>query len=153
MMGRPPQLDMRTRFSLFISAIALAIPCLARAQTTRSTPVVSRGDTIAVAALLQDTVALGQVDAVVRSRQREVQFCFEESGLKADPELSGIFAMMLTLDTAGAVARVDPVRGEWSGPDGAAVESCVMERARTWKFPLQLAYAPARHEVTFHFAR
>jgi hypothetical protein len=60
--------------------------------------------------------------------------------------------MMLTLDTTGAVARVDPVRGEWSGPDGAAVETCVMQRARAWRFP-QLALAPARHEVTFHFAR
>ncbi len=142
---------MRIQTLLSIGAFAVAAPSMAHAQTHKA-PDVPR-ETVAVAAMLQDTVALEQVDAVVRSRQREVQFCFEESGLKADPELSGIFAMMLTLDTTGAVARVDPVRGEWSGPDGAAVETCVMQRARAWRFPLQLALAPARHEVTFHFAR
>jgi hypothetical protein len=140
---------------LLFGVFALAAPAMASAQThkTPGVPV----DTVTVASVLRDTVVLEQVDAVVRSRQREVQFCFEESGLKADPELSGIFAMMLTLDTTGAVARVDPVRGEWSGPDGAAVETCVMQRARAWRFPLQpgtlWALAPARHEVTFHFAR
>jgi hypothetical protein len=144
------------RLTLLLSGIlALAAPEIVHAQTHKLPSVVR--DTVVVAAMLQDTVALEQVDAVVRSRQREVQFCFEESGLKADPELSGIFAMMLTLDTTGAVARVDPVRGEWSGPDGAAVETCVMQRARAWRIPLQTgtlwAIAPARHEVTFHFAR
>lgn len=142
---------MRRLTLLLFGVFALVAPAMSHAQTHKS-PTTIR-DTVMVAAMLQDTVALEQVDAVVRSRQREVQFCFEESGLKADPELSGIFAMMLTLDTAGAVARVDPVRGEWSGPDGAAVETCVMQRARAWRFPLELALAPARHEVTFHFAR
>src|SRR5918999_1997345 len=142
---------MRRLKLLFLGVLAFAPPAMAHAQThnTSSAP----RDTVMVAAMLQDTVALEQVDAVVRSRQREVQFCFEESGLKVDPELSGVFAMMLTLDTTGAVARVDAVRGEWSGPDGAAVETCVMQRARAWRFPVQLALAPARHEVTFHFAR
>ena len=142
---------MRRLKPLLFAVLAFAAPAMAHAQTHK-TPSTVR-DTVMVAAMLQDTIALEQVDAVVRSRQREVQFCFEESGLKADPELSGIFTMMLTLDTTGAVARVDPVRGEWSGPDGAAVETCVMQRARAWRFPVQLALAPARHEVTFHFAR
>ena len=142
---------MRIQQLLFIGVFGLGAPVAADAQTHKASSI--RRDTVMVAAMLQDTVALEQVDAVVRSRHREVQFCFEESGLKADPELTGIFAMMLTLDTSGAVARVDPVRGEWSGPEGAAVETCVMDRARAWRFPLQLARAPARHEVTFHFAR
>lgn len=146
---------MRRLTLLFFGVFALAAPAMAHAQTHKSPSAIR--DTVMVAAMLVDTVALEQLDAVVRSRQREVQFCFEESGLKADPDLSGIFAMMLTLDTTGAVARVDPVRGEWSGPDGAAVETCVMQRARAWRFSLQSgalsALAPARHEVTFHFAR
>jgi hypothetical protein len=144
-------MQMRKLKLLLFGALAFAVPALSHAQTHKTST--ARRDTVMVAAMLQDTAALEQVDAVVRSRQREVQFCFEESGLKADPELTGIFAMMLTLDTSGAVARVDPVRGEWSGPDGAAVETCVMQRARAWRFPRQVALAPARHEVTFHFAR
>jgi hypothetical protein len=134
------------------AALAALVPSLGKAQTRRA-PVVTRADTVTVALISEDTVAAGEVDLVVRSRHREVQFCFEESGLKTDPELSGLFAMVLTLDTLGSVSRVDATRREWSGPDGAAVEACVMQRARTWKFPVQLAAAPARHEITFHFAR
>ena len=114
---------------------------------------VTRRDTVALARISDDTAAASRVEHVVRARHREVQFCFEETGLKTDPELSGTFAMVLTLDTLGQVSRVDATRREWSGPDGEAVETCVMERARTWKFPVEVAVAPARHEVTFHFAR
>jgi hypothetical protein len=125
---------------------------MAGAQT-RTTSATRRADTIAVVLAAADTVAAGQVDLVVRGHQREVQFCFEESGLKADPELSGTFGMMLTIDSLGGVSRVDATHHEWTGPDGAAVELCVMERARMWKFPVLVAVASGRHEVTFHFAR
>lgn len=143
---------MLARPLLFAAALAALAPSLSDAQTRRP-PVVTRADTVAVALISRDTVAAGQVELVVRSRHREVQFCFEETGLKTDPELSGVFAMVLTLDTLGVVSQVDATRHEWSGPDGAAVEACVMQRARTWKFPVHLAAPPARHEVTFHFAR
>ena len=143
MLGRP--------ILLAVAFVALTPP-LSDAQTRR-TSAVPRSDTVAMALISNDTAATEQIEVVVRSRHREVQFCFEESGLKTDPELSGIFAMVLTLDTLGGVAQVDATRHEWSGPDGAAVEACVMQRARTWKFPVHLAAPPARHEVTFHFAR
>ena len=143
---------MRRRYLLHAATFALLAPSLGQAQT-RSAPMAPRADTVSVALIAHDSVAAGQVDLAVRARHREVQFCFEESGLKTDPELSGVFAIVLTLDTLGAVSRVDPTHREWSSPDGAAVETCVMERARTWKFPVQIVGAPARHEVTFHFAR
>jgi hypothetical protein len=143
---------MLKRCLLTATALAGLTPALAHAQT-RATPVIPHRDTVAVALVSTDSVAAGQVDLVVRARHREVQFCFEESGLKVDPELSGVFAMILTLDALGSVARVDASRREWSSPDGAAVETCVMDRARTWTFPVQPALAAARHEVTFHFAR
>jgi hypothetical protein len=133
-------------------ALALGAPALGRAQTNGTTPGVHR-DSVVVAGISTDTVAAGQVDLVVRARQREIQFCFEESGLKTDPELTGLFAMVLTLDSLGGVSRVDASRREWTGPDGVAVEACVMQRALTWKFPPQLAIGTPRHEVTFHFAK
>jgi hypothetical protein len=143
---------MLARPLLLAAVVAALAPSVSDAQTRRPS-VVPRADTVAVALISRDTMATGQVELVVRARHREVQFCFEETGLKTDPELSGVFAMVLTLDTLGGVSQVDASRHEWSGPDGAAVEACVMERARTWKFPVQVAAAPARHEVTFHFAR
>jgi hypothetical protein len=143
---------MRIRFGFSLAMLVLATPSLAVAQK-RTTPVVARADTLSLALVSTDTVLAEQVESVVRARNREVQFCFEESGLKTDPDLSGVFGMILTLDTLGGVSRVDASRREWSGPDGATVEVCVMERARTWKFPVQLALVAPRHEVTFHFSK
>lgn len=143
---------MRIRFRFLLAILVIATPCVAFAQK-RSTPVVARADTLSLALVSTDTVLAEQVESVVRARHREVQFCFEESGLKTDPDLSGVFAMILTLDTLGGVSRVDASRHEWSGPDGATVEVCVMDRARTWKFPVQLALVAPRHEVTFHFSK
>jgi hypothetical protein len=144
---------MRRRFIFLFTTLAIAAPPMIEAQAKKSSPVVPRRDTLAIALLSTDTVAAGQVEMVVRARHREVQFCFEESGLKTDPELTGMFAMVLTLDTLGTVSHIDPSWREWSGPDGTAVETCVMQRALTWKFPPRLAAAPARHEVTFQFSR
>jgi hypothetical protein len=137
-----------------IAALAVAAPSVATAQTRKpSVTATAARDTQSVALVNDDPVTAGEVDDVVRARHREIQFCFEESGLKTDPDLSGVFAMILTLDTLGGVAKVDAARQEWSGPDGAAVEACVMQRARTWKFPVRVAMAAPRHEVTFHFSR
>jgi hypothetical protein len=144
---------MRQRLLLSFIAVAIAAPSLTRAQARKGPPPAPKPDTVAVALVSTDTVAAGQVESVVRGRHREVQFCFEESGLKTDPELSGTFAMIITLDPLGAVARVDPSWREWSGQDGTAVEACVMQRALTWKFPAHLAIATPRHEVTFQFSR
>ena len=143
---------MRIRSILILATLAIAAPSSGFAQK-RSTPVVARADTVSLALISTDTVVAEQVESVVRARHREVQFCFEESGLKTDPDLSGVFAMILTLDTLGGVSRVDASREEWSGPDGAAVGACVMQRARTWKFPPPLAMTAPRHEVTFHFSK
>lgn len=144
---------MRTRLTLSFITLAMAAPSIGAAQTRNGPAPVPQRDTLAVALVSTDTVKAGQVETVVRGRHREVQFCFEESGLKTDPELSGTFAIVITLDTLGNVSRVDPSWREWSGPDGTAVETCVMERALTWKFPAHLAGATPRHEVTFQFSR
>ena len=144
---------MRTRLVISLITLALVAPSIGAAQTRKGPPPVPKRDTLTVALVSSDTLVAGQVESVVRARHREVQFCFEESGLKTDPELSGTFAMVITLDTLGTVSRVDPSWREWSGPDGNAVETCVMQRALTWKFPAYLAVATPRHEVTFQFSK
>jgi hypothetical protein len=144
---------MRNRLVLPFITFAITTPLIADAQARKGPPPAPKRDTVAVALVSTDTVVAGQVETVVRGRHREVQFCFEESGLKTDPELSGTFAIIITLDQLGTVARVDPSWREWSGPDGTAVEACVTQRALTWKFPAHLAVSTPRHEVTFHFSR
>jgi hypothetical protein len=145
---------MLARSGMFAIAIALALGAFTNghAQTNGAAPAVWR-DTVLLAGISTDTAAATQVDIVVRARQREVQFCFEESGLKTDPDLTGLFAMVITLDSLGGVSRVDPSHREWTSPEGGAVESCVMQRALTWKFPRHLAIKTPRHEVSFHFAK
>jgi hypothetical protein len=143
---------MLARSGMVAISLAFAAPAFSHAQTNGTAPAAHR-DSVMLAGISTDTAAAGQVELVVRARHREVQFCFEESGLKTDPELTGLFAMVLTLDSLGGVSRVDATRREWTGPDGAAVEGCVMQRALTWKFPPHLAIGTPRHEVTFHFAK
>jgi hypothetical protein len=143
---------MRIRSIVLLAMLAIAAPSTAAAQK-RITPVVARADTLSLALVSTDTVVAEQVESVVRTHHREVRFCFEELGLKADPDLSGVFALILTLDSLGGVSRVDASRQEWSGPEGAPVGECVMQRARTWKLPVPVAVAAPRHEVTFHFSK
>lgn len=135
-----------------IAAFVLVVPSTGRAQNG-GTPAPAIKDTVAVGLLTDDSLAADEVDRMVRSRQREVQFCFEESGLKNNPSLAGEFVMAITLDPVGAVSSAAASHSEWNSPEGAAVEACVIERARRWKFPLQLASAPARHQFTFRFTR
>jgi hypothetical protein len=143
---------MLARSVMVAIAFALGATTHAYAQTNGAAPPIRR-DSVVLAGISTDTAAATQVDIVVRARQREVQFCFEESGLKTDPELTGLFAMVITLDSLGGVSRVDASHREWTSPEGAAVESCVMQRALTWKFPPHLAITTPRHEVSFHFAK
>ena len=79
---------MRIPLCFLVTTLAIVAPSTGGAQTRKSAPVMPRRDTLAVALVSTDTVAAGQVETVVRARHREVQFCFEETGLKTDPELS-----------------------------------------------------------------
>ncbi|HEX6534574.1 MAG TPA: AgmX/PglI C-terminal domain-containing protein [Gemmatimonadaceae bacterium] len=71
----------------------------------------------------------------VRSRQSQLQFCYEEYGLKANPNLAGTIGVAVTLTGAGDVTGVDITKRSWSGAGATEAESCIRQRIRSWHFP------------------
>jgi hypothetical protein len=71
----------------------------------------------------------------VRGRQSQLQFCYQEFGLKVNPQLAGTVGVAVTLTGAGKVTGVDITRRTWSGPGSAEAERCIRERVAGWSFP------------------
>ncbi len=71
----------------------------------------------------------------VRGRQSQLQFCYQEFGLKVNPQLAGTVGVAVTLTGAGKVTGVDITRRSWSGAGSAEAERCIRERVMGWSFP------------------
>lgn len=71
----------------------------------------------------------------VRGRQSQLQFCYQEYGLKVNPNLAGTVNVAVTLTGAGTVTGVDITRRTWSGPGASAAEACIKQRVLRWRFP------------------
>jgi hypothetical protein len=71
----------------------------------------------------------------VRGRQSQLQFCYQEFGLKVNPQLAGTVGVAVTLTGAGKVTGVDITRRTWSGAGSAEAERCIRERVMGWSFP------------------
>lgn len=71
----------------------------------------------------------------VRGRQSQLQFCYEEHGLKVNPNLAGTVTVAVTLTGAGNVTGVEIARRTWSGAGAAESEACIRQRILGWRFP------------------
>jgi len=73
-----------------------------------------------------------QISAVIARNQGQVRFCYEQ-GLQQDANLAG----RVTVDfTIGASGLVSDARVSQSTIKNATVEECIIQRLRSWKFPL-----------------
>src|SRR6476646_7031874 len=70
----------------------------------------------------------------VRSRNSQLQFCYEETRA-SNPGLAGSATIGVLLGADGAVTRIDILRRSWEGRGAEQVESCVLAKVRSWKFP------------------
>ena len=70
----------------------------------------------------------------VRSRSPQLQFCYEETRAKT-PNLAGSATVAVQLAADGGVSDAAIVRKTWSGKGADVLESCVMSRVKSWKFP------------------
>ena len=70
----------------------------------------------------------------VRSRSPQLQFCYEETRAK-NPSLAGSATVALLLAADGGVSDAAIVRKTWSGSGADGLESCVISRVRSWRFP------------------
>jgi hypothetical protein len=70
----------------------------------------------------------------VRSRSPQLQYCYEETRAKT-PSLAGSATVAVLLAADGAVSDADIVRKTWTGKGADGLESCMLTRVRSWKFP------------------
>ena len=70
----------------------------------------------------------------VRSRSPQLQFCYEETRAKT-PNLAGSATVAVQLAADGGVSEAAIVRKTWSGKGADGLESCVMSRVKSWRFP------------------
>jgi hypothetical protein len=71
----------------------------------------------------------------VRGRQSQLQFCYQEYGLKVNPGLAGTINVAVTLTGAGSVTGVDVTNRTWSGAGASATEACIRQKVMSWRFP------------------
>ena len=87
--------------------------------------------TTAPAAPSQGSPAFGNF---VRSREPQLQFCYADTRAK-NPELAGSATVAVTLSADGNVLDAGIVRRSWSGKGAEVVESCLLARVKSWRFP------------------
>ena len=85
----------------------------------------------------------------VRSREPQLRFCYQEYGLKQNPNLAGSVAVAITISGSGSVSDVDITGGTLSD---AQVRSCIQQRIRGWRFPSSSAGA-GTYGFSFNFTR
>lgn len=68
---------------------------------------------------------------VVKRHQGQIRFCYEKE-LNRDPSLAGKVTVAWTIDGTGAVSIAQVAE---SGLKNDAVEQCIVDRVRAWKFP------------------
>ncbi len=91
-------------------------------ETTRIVP----GKVTVVGGLERD-----EIMKVIRRHESEIKFCYEQE-LQKQPALSGKVSVAWTIDAAGAVPEANVSE---SSIGSAAVEKCMTDRIRRWKFP------------------
>jgi outer membrane biosynthesis protein TonB len=82
-------------------------------------------------ALIEGGLGRDQVAAVIRRHLGEVRYCYEK-GLQVKPSLRGRVAMTFVI---GGNGRVKTAHVRRSSLRSKTVESCIVRKLKTWKFP------------------
>lgn len=94
---------------------------------------------------------MAQLGTFVRSRQAQLQFCYQEQGLLLNPALAGSIGVEVTLAPTGAVAGARVSGRTWSGAGVAEAEGCILTRIRGWSFPASSAAGNETYSFSFVF--
>jgi hypothetical protein len=76
-----------------------------------------------------------ELGSYVRGRSQQLQFCYQEYGLKVNPGLAGTVTVAVTMSGTGDVSNVGIAQRTWGGPGASEAESCIKQRISGWKFP------------------
>lgn len=74
-----------------------------------------------------------EVRATVLRHAPDIRRCYQDEGLRRNPELSGKIDLELTILPTGTVDSVN-VAASFAGPGEREVTTCVASRARNWRF-------------------
>lgn len=106
-------------------ALLIALVLAARPAATAGIP----APTIAADSVRQEV----EVRATVLRHAPDVRRCYQDEGLRRNPELKGKIEVELTILPTGTVDSVN-VATSLAGPGQHEVSSCVALRARNWRF-------------------
>ncbi len=96
---------------------------------------------------------MAQLGTFVRSRQAQLQFCYQEQGLVQNPGLAGSIGVEVALAPNGVVATTRVTERTWSGEGVAETETCILQRIRAWAFPASSAAGNETYSFSFVFNR
>jgi len=85
----------------------------------------------------------------VRTHGAQLQFCYQEFGLKENPRLAGTVTVAVIIAATGEVTKSSIAHRTWSGPGANEAEACIRERVAGWHFPTSSQGAGS---ATFRFS-
>lgn len=94
---------------------------------------------------------MAQLGTFVRSRQAQLQFCYQEQGLLVNPALAGSIGVEVSLAPSGSVAAARITERTWSGAGVSEAEACILSRIRGWSFPASNAAGAETYGFSFVF--
>jgi hypothetical protein len=78
--------------------------------------------------------SLAELGDFVRARSAQLNFCYTEA-LSGTPKLAGSVSVAVTITSTGDVTDVKVIKRSWDGPGTKALEQCIGNKIRSWKFP------------------
>lgn len=82
-------------------------------------------------AIINGGLDQGTISAVIQKNMGQIRFCYEQ-GLQSDPKLMGRVAVNFVIGSSGQVKLAEL---NSSTLHSQTVESCILMRLKTWKFP------------------
>lgn len=95
---------------------------------------------------------VGTMGTFVRGHESQLRFCYQESGLAANPKLAGSITVAITVAANGSVAGATVTKRSWSGPGAAESEACILGAVRGWRLPAS-GRAQSTYSFPFNFSR
>src|SRR5688572_7578781 len=93
-----------------------------------------------------------ELGTYVRSRESQLRFCYQENGLKVNPNLAGSITVAIDIAGSGSVQGAQVTRRSWSGAGASESESCILRTIRGWRFPSS-SRASGTYSFPFSFTR
>ena len=98
---------------------------------------------------LGNTATLG---TYVRGHESQLRFCYEETGLAANPRLAGSITVAITVAGNGSVSKAAVTKRSWSGAGAAESEACILRAIQGWRLPAS-ERAQSTYSFPFNFSK